>query len=216
VGLEIDHIFCFVDPSADWAERARAAGWVLDEGVEHAGQGTRNRGLWFPELYLEFIWLTSRAAAEHNPVRLDKRADWLTTGACPFGIGLRGQLDEKLRSEFWAYQPPYAPEACIWIHRSNENEPAAPLVFVLEMAPEAVERSRPPIRLAGRSHLLAHARAAGIRRVTLQTSVPVQAVIESVRPRVVSHVGGSPLLRLALGDSSEPVLHLTGEVTLVG
>jgi hypothetical protein len=46
--------------------------------------------------------------------------------------------------------------------------------------------------------------------------VPVQAVIESVRPKVVSHVGGSPLLRLVLGDSSEPVLDLTGEVTLVG
>ena len=216
MALEIDHIFCFVDPGADWAARARDAGWILDEGIEHAGQGTRNRRLWLPELYLEFIWLSSRTAAENNPLRLDRRADWRTTGACPFGIGLRGKLDESLRSEFWAYRPPYAREACIWIHRSNEIELGAPLVFVIEMLQEAVERSRPRIRLADRSHLLAHARAATVQRVALQVDVPVQALVESVTPRVVWHPGSPPSLQLVLGDSSSPVLKLTDEIALTG
>lgn len=214
--LEIDHIFCFVDPGADWAARAHDAGWVLDEGIEHAGQGTRNRRLWFPELYLEFIWLSSRAAAENNPVRLDRRADWRTTGACPFGIGLRGQLDEDLRSEFWAYRPPYARETCIWIHRSNENEVCAPLVFVIEMPAEVVERSRPRIRLTDKSHLLAHARAATVQRVTLQTSVPVQGLVESITPKVVWHLGSPHSLQLVLGDSPSRALKLTDEITLTG
>jgi hypothetical protein len=216
VAVEIDHIFCFVDPGADWAARARDAGWVLDEGVEHAGQGTRNRRLWLPELYLEFIWLSSRAAAENNPLRLDRRADWRTTGACPFGIGLRGRLDEDLRAEFWAYRPPYAPEACIWIHRSHETMPGAPMVFVIEMPAEGIERSRPRIRLADRSHLLAHARPASVERVTLQTCAPAQALVERVTPRVVWHRGSPPSLQLVLGDSSSPALELTDEIALTG
>jgi glyoxalase-like protein len=216
VALAIDHIFCFVDPGADWAVRASNAGWVLDEGVEHAGQGTRNRCLWLPELYLEFIWLSSRADAENNPVRLDRRADWRTTGACPFGIGLRGQLDEDLRSEFWAYRPPYARDVCIWVHRSNEIELGAPLVFVIEMPTEVVERSPPRIRLANRSHLLAHAQAASVQRVILQTSAPLQALVERVTPRVIGRLGSPQFLQLVLGDSSSRVLKLTDEITLTG
>jgi hypothetical protein len=161
--LEIDHLFCFVDPSADWAARLSDAGWVLDEGVEHVGQGTRNRRLRLPDHYLEFIWLSSRTDAAKSPVRLDRRADWRTTGACPFGIGLRGQLDEELRSEFWAYHPPYAPGARIWIHRSNEMDPGAPLVFVMESPSEAMEPSRPRNRLADKTELFAHARSVAIR-----------------------------------------------------
>jgi len=213
VMLEIDHLFCFVDPGADWASRARDAGWVLDQGIEHAGQGTRNRRLWLPEQYLEFIWLSSRADAANNPLRLDRRADWRTTGACPFGIGLRGQLDEDLRSEFWSYRPPYAPEACIWVHRSNE---AAPLVFVTEAPAEDLGRRQPRIRLADKPHLLAHARSATIHRVILRTPFPVQAFLGSVSPQVAWHVGSPQRLEVGLGDASSPVLKLAENISMVG
>jgi hypothetical protein len=216
VTLEIDHIFCFVDPEADWVARLGDAGWVLDEGVEHVGQGTRNRRLWLPDHYLEFIWLSSRTDAVNNPLRLDRRADWLVTGACPFGIGLRGQLDEELRSEFWGYHPPYAGGACIWIHRKNETDPAAPLLFAMEAPPEVIERSRPKNRLADTPHLLAHARSATVSRVNLRIPVPAQTLLGAVTPRVVCRIDSPPRLEVVLGDSSSPVLALTEEFSLVG
>ncbi len=216
VTLEIDHLFCFVDPHADWATRAHDAGWVLDDGVEHAGQGTRNRRLWLPRQYLEFIWLSSRTDAASNPLRLDRRADWRTTGACPFGIGLRGQLDEELRSEFSAYRPPYAPEAYIWVHRSNEMDVATPLVFVVESPAEILERSWPLIRLADKPHLFAHARPANVCRVSLRTPVPIQALLANVTPPVAWHMGGLPCLEVVLGDSASPILTLAEEMSLIG
>lgn len=202
VTLEIDHIFWFVEPDADWVAPVSDAGWALDEGVEHVGQGTRNRRLWLPEHYLEFIWLSSRTDAANNPLRLDRRADWRTTGACPFGIGLRGQLDEGLRSEFWAYHPPYARGACIWIHRSNEMEPAAPLVFVMEAPAEAIPRSLPRHRLADKPQLFAHARSGTIGQINLQTATPPQALLVTVTPRVAWSIGSHPHLEVVLGDSS--------------
>jgi hypothetical protein len=216
VTLEIDHIFCFVDPDADWVARVCNSGWVLDEGVEHVGQGTRNRRLWFPAHYLEFIWLSSRTDAVNNPLRLDRRADWPITGACPFGIGLRGQLDEELRSEFWAYHPPYAGGACIWIHWSNETEPAAPLLFVTEAPAEIIEQSRPRNRLANKPHLLAHARSATVSQVNLRIPVPAQTLLAAVTPRVVCRIGSPPRLEVILGESSTPVFALTEEFSLVG
>lgn len=213
----MDHVYCFVDPAADWAARATDAGWVLDEGVEHVGQGTRNRRLWLPDHYLEFIWLSSRTDAEHNPLRLDRRADWRVTGACPFGIGLRGRLDDELRAEFWEYYPPYAPGARMWIHRSNEVEPtAAPMVFVMEATAEVVERSRPRNRLADKPHLLAHARSARASQVNLRTPVPVQALLATVTPRVAWRIGSPPRLEVIVGDSSGPVLELAEELLLIG
>jgi hypothetical protein len=129
---------------------------------------------------------------------------------------LRGQLDEKLRSEFWEYRPPYAPEACIWIHRSNEIELAAPLVFLIEMPTAVVERSRPRIRLADRAHLLAHARSATVHCVNLQTTAPVQALVETVSPRIVWRLGSAQCLQLVLEDSSRSVLELTDAISLAG
>src|ERR1041385_4123849 len=43
--LELDHIFCMVPEGGEWASRAEKAGWLLDQGMAHSGQGTRNRRL---------------------------------------------------------------------------------------------------------------------------------------------------------------------------
>ncbi|MDP9149413.1 MAG: VOC family protein [Myxococcota bacterium] len=213
MSLEIDHLFCFVDPGADWARRALEAGWLLDDGVEHVGQGTRNRRLWLAEQYVELIWLSSRTDAANHPLRLDRRADWRTTGACPFGLGLRGQLDEELRAEFWEYRPPYARDSCIWVHRSSE---AAPLVFVLEGSAVMLERLQPRIRLADKPDLLAHSRPATIHRVNLRTPVAIQGLLANVTPRIHSHIGIPQSLEIIMGNSSCPVLKLTEELSLIG
>ncbi len=215
MGLEIDHVFCFVEPSSSWAEKANVAGWVLDDGIEHVGQGTRNRRLWLPDLYLEFIWLSSRSDAARNPVRLDRRADWRTTGACPFGIGLRGPLEDELRSQFWAYEPPWNRGGCILIHESNEKDPGAPFVFVMETDANVVARMRPRNRLADSPHLLAHARSVTVDTITIQNPCPTQALLAHVAPRVVTRVG-PPRLEVALAGPSGTALALTDELSLVG
>ena len=117
-----------VAPDGDWAERLAGAGWSLDEGSAHAGQGTRNRRVAFRESYLELLWVHDAAEARANPVRLDRRAEWQATGASPFGFGFRGELAAGVQSEYWLYEDLGIP---IWIHRDNEAAPERPLVFVL-------------------------------------------------------------------------------------
>jgi hypothetical protein len=215
MGLEIDHLFCFVQPDSGWAERASAAGWILDDGIEHLGQGTRNRRLWLPDLYLEFIWLSSRSDAAGNPLRLDRRADWRTTGACPIGIGLRGPLDDELRPQFWAYEPPWNRGGCILVHETNEKDAGAPFVFVMETDANVATRMRPRDRLADRPHLLAHARSVTVDTVTLHNPFPAQALLARVAPRVVTRVG-PPRLEVSLVGPAGTALALTDELSLIG
>jgi hypothetical protein len=147
--LEVDHVFCFVRAEDDngvgsfhadeisWRARLAAGGFVLDAGIRHDGQGTQNQRQAFAGQYLELLWLYSHDEAAQNALRLDRRADWRTTGASPFGIGLRGRVPTELAGEFWLYRPAYAPDARIWIHESNENAPECPFVFVMEADPRA-------------------------------------------------------------------------------
>jgi hypothetical protein len=75
------------------ARRLEDDGWVLDAGQAHRGKGTRNRRLAWPEQFFELLWVTDAAEARSNPLRLDRRADWTSTGASPFGLAFRGRLD---------------------------------------------------------------------------------------------------------------------------
>ena len=132
----------------NWADRIQAAGWPLDEGSAHEGQGTRNRRMRFSEQFLELVWLDDRAAAEGNPLGLGRRADWSSTGASPFGFGFRGHLEEAQRDHYWLYDRLGFP---IWIHHTNETDPHRPLVFVLELTEHDLEvrrrhRSQTPAR----------------------------------------------------------------------
>jgi Glyoxalase-like domain len=129
-GLEFDHVFCMVPPDGDWADRLAAAGWQLDAGTVHEGQGTRNRRLVWAGRYLELVWVYDRAEAAGNALRLDRRADWAITGASPLGVGLRGLLPEEQREHFWRYDGLPIP---VWVHRDSEAAPERPLVFVLEV-----------------------------------------------------------------------------------
>jgi len=146
--LELDHLFCMVAADDIWADRLRAAGWPLDEGSAHEGQGTRNRRMLLSEQFLELVWVDDRAAAEANPLGLGRRADWANTGASPFGFGFRGHLEEARRDDYWLYDGLGFP---IWIHHTNETDPHRPLVFVLELTERDLEtrrhhRNRAPAR----------------------------------------------------------------------
>lgn len=121
--LELDHVLCMVDPEDAWAERLTAAGWELDAGMSHPGQGIRNRRLVLAGHYLELAWIEDRAEARANSLRLDRRADWATTGASPFGIGLRGRLLPEEEPALWLYEDLGFP---IWCTATTRTVPDTP------------------------------------------------------------------------------------------
>ncbi len=147
----LDHLFCFCEPELSReTENATRAGFTLYPGNRHPGQGTANRAIIFKENYLEFIFMDLPGDAKKNPLRLDKRADWSNTGASPFGICLRGEISEKDSTEFWTYRPPYWPDGVIFIHKSNEDEPEQPMIFVIPSSARPIDK--PNINLSYLTH----------------------------------------------------------------
>ncbi|MGY1736988.1 VOC family protein [Geodermatophilus sp. SYSU D00684] len=183
--LELDHVLCMASPEEAWAERLTAAGWQLDAGTVHPGQGTRNRRLLLAGHYLELVWVEDRAEARGNPLRLDRRADWPTTGASPFGIGLRGRLAPEQEPAYWQYAELGFP---IWVHRDDERHPERPLVFVLDLP------SRRPA---------ADAAPASALQCVHHTGPAAAAVPRYAGPRVV-HRPGRHRLELVV-DAGRPV-----------
>jgi Glyoxalase-like domain len=154
--LELDHVFCMVGDLDRAARCLEGDGWVLDAGQAHEGQGTRNRRLVWAREYLELVALTDATEARANPLRFDRRADWTTTGASPFGVGFRGRLEPT--DDFWPYD---ALGLRIWIHRDDEGHPERPLVFVLEMDEQAMQRRASRTDLQRRAGALLEVRLRG-------------------------------------------------------
>jgi hypothetical protein len=204
--LELDHVFCMVAPDGDWETRLAQAGWQLDAGSAHAGQGTRNRRLPWPEQYLELVWVSDRAEARANPLRLDCRGDWAHSGASPFGFGLRGRLAPAERGDYWLYDALGIP---IWVHRDNERAPERPLVFVLEMGDDELERRRSQARAA---HVAAHARPGALRSVRVSGPSP-PSLPRYAGPPVV-YAPGRHRLELVVGDGAAQ--RVTELLTLTG
>jgi Glyoxalase-like domain len=196
--VELDHVFCMVDPDGDWAVRLERAGWSLDAGTRHEGQGTRNRRLAWRGAYLELVWVVDEDEARANPLRLDRRAGWQRTGASPFGIGLRGELPEAELSAYWRYDALGLP---IWVHRDNDDASERPLVFVLEMDADAVERRR--ARIDGRGAL---------RSVVLRGPSPPAVPRYDGPP--IAYEPGAHHVALRAGDG--PAVAVTELLDLVG
>lgn len=130
--LEFDHVFAFVSPGCPEAGVLDAAGFSVLPARRHAGQGTANRSVLFDASYLELIHVASRPEAEAHELRLDRRADFATTGHCPFGIGLRALVPGEAQGPFVAYRPPWgtADYPPMLLHRGALARPGLPLVFV--------------------------------------------------------------------------------------
>jgi hypothetical protein len=93
--LEVDHVFILTAPMAT-EERAavEAAGFAIGSHVaKHPGAGTASVGVLFANAYLELLWLDSSVSVENEQAkeveRMRERAAWRSTGASPFGVGLR-------------------------------------------------------------------------------------------------------------------------------
>jgi Glyoxalase-like domain len=188
--LELGHVLCLVTDSDQAARRLEDDGWVLDAGRSHPGQGTRNRRLVWPGQYFELLWVTDAAEARTNPLRLDRRADWTATGASPFGLAFRGQLDPAPSDEFWLYDL-LGPH--IWIHRDNERLPERPLLFVLEAGGEEMEQRR-----ASMSPAVAHRRPGALREVRVRA--PSAPSLQPFEGPPIVYTEGPHLLELIVGD----------------
>ncbi len=190
--LELDHIFCMVAADGVAASRLEAAGWLLDSGIAHPGQGTRNRRLAWPELYLELLWVADAAEARANPLRLDRRAEWTHSGASPFGFAFRGQLPDAAIRDYWLYEGLGVP---IWVHRDNERAPERPLVFVLEATSGELEQRRPRSRTPD---MLAHRRAGELR--SLHLTGPAPASLPRYSGPAIEYSRGPHHLELVIGN----------------
>jgi len=184
-----------VEPGGDWAARLESAGWPLDEGSVHPGQGTRNRRLLWPQHYLELIWVADDAEARGNPLRLDRRGAWARTGASPFGYGFRGQVPAGARAEFWRYDALGVP---IWIHRDDERHPERPLVFVLETPPSELAARRPAARVP--QELLAPGALTAIR-----ATGPAPAPLPACAGPPIAQERGPHRLELVVANGGTPV-----------
>jgi hypothetical protein len=193
--LELDHVFCMVSDPGQAARRLEDDGWVLDPGQAHRGQGTRNRRVLWPAQYFELLWLTDAAEARANPLRLDRRADWATTGASPFGLGFRGRIEPADRDEFWLYD---ALGPRIWIHRDDERRPDRPLVFVLEADEQELHERRG--RRGPMSDAVAHRRPGELREVRLRG--PSAPSLPPFAGPPIRHEPGPHLMELVVGGDS--------------
>jgi hypothetical protein len=219
VPLAFDHVFCLVEPELREARVLEAAGFTLTEPHGHAGQGTGNRSVLFGNAYLELLHLRSREEAEANVLRLDRRADFASTGHCPFGICLRGVLAEEERRRYWAYRPEYRPKSlsALWIHRESTEHPGLPLLFVSEPWPGVtLETMHPGAWKNLDPRFLTHRNGAtGIARVHLEVPDARRWPRADVPDSVV--VEGGPRLHatVSITGVSFPPLAVNPRLTLV-
>lgn len=126
------HLFVMVSPEAPERAALEEAGLRESFRREHPGQGTRNVCYCFENAYLELLWVTDPAALQSPviaPTGLFQRAAWRTSGASPFGVGLRrGQ--GGLPVPAWPFMPPYLPPGmAIPVARASDDL-RQPFVFL--------------------------------------------------------------------------------------
>jgi len=144
--MELDHVFVCAPRGARDATLLNAAGLSLGAQLVHSGQGTANAVFFFDNAYFELLWRHDEAEADLpfvRPLRLKERCLWRTTGACPFGVALRGALPEGLRT--WNYAAPYVAGGIpIVTPRDAESQP-----LVLAMTQPAPPAMYPEKRTRG-------------------------------------------------------------------
>jgi hypothetical protein len=122
--LEIDHVIYFVPRR----EAVDLAGFTIDPGRVHTGQGTRNLRVVFDRNYLELVWI------EHPDEVVARGLDFISrcarpASAVPFGLVLRGKLPRP--DGFTSYELPDAPG--IFLQLLSPQPADAPFVAVFEL-----------------------------------------------------------------------------------
>jgi hypothetical protein len=216
MSIELDHIFCFCPKELSEAKAATSEGFKLTDGTQHPGQGTANRCILFHENYLELIFLKSQAEAEKNPLQLHQRASWRSSGKSPFGIALRGHLPQNEVSHFWEYCPPYWPSVAILIHKSNEEKPELPLIFIMPQRGDTPSDMHPIRRPNVNPDWFAH--STGCTRILgLQVEGPNYEWPLSITPRGIEFKNSpKPLMKVILDGKISSDLQLSETLLLTG
>jgi hypothetical protein len=127
VAVELDHVIVFV--AGPEAVAPLLPGFVLDPGIRHGGQGTRNRRVFFPRNYVEILWVEDAEARRGSG--LGGAARWAPGAPCPFGVVLRGMVGEPDRERYVPYQVPSGGPALLLLG-SALDDPRQPFVAVRE------------------------------------------------------------------------------------
>jgi hypothetical protein len=144
---ELDHIIFFCDVGAPEADSLKERG--LHEGPtnSHPGQGTANRRFFFPNVYLELLWVENPLEARSSPASTTQLWDrWSRRkeGSCPFGLVFRpGGRTAVAPIAAIPYSPRYFPAGFTIDVASGlpQNEP--PLFFLPFARAALVEDSKP-------------------------------------------------------------------------
>ena len=136
--MELDHVIVFV--TGPEAVASLFPGFVLDQGMRHTGQGTRNRRVLFPRNYVEILWIDDPDQERRSGLGFAPR--FAPDAPCPFGVVLRGTVGEPDRERFVPYQVPAGGPALLLLDAAL-HDPSQPFVAVREDsgAPRAL-RSR--------------------------------------------------------------------------
>jgi hypothetical protein len=200
MGLELDHVMVFVpDPAA--IEPGWFPGCTFEPGQRHTGQGTRNRRVVFPRTYIELVWIDDPEAHERSGLHFGPRCA-RETGACPFGVVLRGEVPELDRARFARYVVPAGGPSLLLL-AAGLDRPELPFVAVGETARGAVP-GRSPSHRFDPAFLHHPGGARGIERATVHSRVLPD--LGSLRPRDVTFLFGEPRLVLEIAGVTEPWL----------
>ena len=160
--VQLDHLFICTDVGADSAEVLLTFGLKEGSGNRHPGQGTANRRFFFHNFMLELLWVEDPEAAHSAAIQrtgLWERWRDRRSGACPFGVGLRGGQVDRLPFAHWNYCPPYLPDDHLSIVvAANSLQVDEPFQFWIPFG------GRPDELQGGRTQPLNH--ACGLTEVT--------------------------------------------------
>jgi hypothetical protein len=134
---ELDHVIIFCNVGAPEAGALTDQGLHEGPGNSHPGQGTANRRFFFPNAYLELLWIENSMEAQGPEVRVTRlweRWQQRAAGACPFGLvfrpGLKAPADAPAS---WTYVPRYFPPG-FSIEVARDIPANEPLLFYLPFA----------------------------------------------------------------------------------
>ncbi|MEO8018568.1 MAG: VOC family protein [Pseudomonadota bacterium] len=134
---ELDHIMIFCRVGAPEASALTDQGLHEGPGNSHPGQGTANRRFFFPNAYLELVWVENRMEAQSPEVRetrLWERWQQRASGASPFGLVFRpGHRGPAAPPSSWTYAPRYFPPG-FSIEVARDVPSNEPLLFYLPFA----------------------------------------------------------------------------------
>jgi hypothetical protein len=198
---ELDHIIIFCDVGAPEADSLKERGLHEGPANSHPGQGTANRRFFFPNVYLELLWVENPVEASAPPASTTQLFDrWARRkdGSCPFGLVFRpGGRAAVAPIAATPYSPRYFPPGFTIDVASGlpQNEP--PLFYLPFARAALVEDSKP----AGDKHTIGAIvgvtlHLPGTDKLSPALDALVAAGVISIEPAreyllEVLHVGGS-------------------------